>query len=35
MSMKERGLILRLYERDVDDVRSLVKREGCAVWVKA
>lgn len=31
--MKERGLIMRLYEKEVDDVRSLVKREGCAVWI--
>ena len=33
--MRERGLILRLYERDEDDVRRLVKREGCAVWVRS
>jgi hypothetical protein len=33
--MRERGVILRLYERDADDCRRLVKREGCACWVKA
>lgn len=31
--MNKRFLITRLYERDADDVRRLVKREGCAVWV--
>lgn len=34
-AMGGRGLIVRRYERDADEVKRLVKREGCAVWVKA